>query len=169
MWGQRSSRVIIDLLVKVFWSLSPILWCILHGTWTQWYLGRVTHATSTEVGSKVPTCHLNRYGFESNITMIAKVCDRESRRDSWFENRLACISTHWIGIKSKSFRVSEIELELKWFWDTELNWNKIKLKCTYLISMHWNRNWKWHLAIFAFWCIKLEVNWNQKTYIKITL
>ena len=23
-----------------------------------------------------------------NITMIAKVCDRESRRDSWFENRL---------------------------------------------------------------------------------
>ena len=26
-----------------------------------------------------------------NITMIAKVCDRESRRDSWFENRLVCI------------------------------------------------------------------------------
>ena len=32
-----------------------------HGSWTQWY------------------------GFESNITVIAKVCDRESRRDSWFE------------------------------------------------------------------------------------
>ena len=26
--------------------------------------------------------------FKSNITMIAKVCDRESRRDTWFENRL---------------------------------------------------------------------------------
>ena len=26
--------------------------------------------------------------FTSNITMIAKVCDRESRRDTWFENRL---------------------------------------------------------------------------------
>ena len=26
--------------------------------------------------------------FKSNITMISKVCDRESRRDSWFENRL---------------------------------------------------------------------------------
>ena len=24
------------------------------------------------------------------ITMIAKVCDRESRQDSWFENRLVC-------------------------------------------------------------------------------
>ena len=26
--------------------------------------------------------------FKSNITMIAKVCDCESRRDSWFENCL---------------------------------------------------------------------------------
>ena len=26
--------------------------------------------------------------FKSNITMIAKVCDRKSRQDSWFENRL---------------------------------------------------------------------------------
>ena len=26
--------------------------------------------------------------FKSNITMIAKVCDREIRWDSWFENRL---------------------------------------------------------------------------------
>ena len=24
------------------------------------------------------------------ITMIAEVCDRESRRDLWFENRLVC-------------------------------------------------------------------------------
>ena len=29
--------------------------------------------------------------FKSNVTMIAKVCDRESRRDSWFENRLVQI------------------------------------------------------------------------------
>ena len=29
--------------------------------------------------------------FKSNITMIAKVCDRESRRDTWFENRLVLI------------------------------------------------------------------------------
>ena len=29
------------------------------------------------------------YGVKSDITMIAKVCDRESRRDPWFENRLA--------------------------------------------------------------------------------
>ena len=31
--------------------------------------------------------------FKSNITMIAKVCDRESRRDSWFENRLVNLSS----------------------------------------------------------------------------
>ena len=29
--------------------------------------------------------------FKSNITMIAKVCDHEIRRDSWFENRLVLI------------------------------------------------------------------------------
>ena len=28
------------------------------------------------------------HGSWTNITMIVKVCDRESRRDSWFENRL---------------------------------------------------------------------------------
>ena len=34
------------------------------------------------------TYHLNRYGIKSNITMIAKVSDRESRRNSLFENHL---------------------------------------------------------------------------------
>ena len=29
------------------------------------------------------------HGSLTNITMIVKLCDRESRRDSWFENRLA--------------------------------------------------------------------------------
>ena len=33
-----------------------------------------------------PFSHLNRYGIKSSITMIAQVCDRKSRRDSWFEN-----------------------------------------------------------------------------------
>ena len=39
-------------------------------------LGRFAHIT------------LYKYGVKSNITMIAQVCDRESRRDSWFENHL---------------------------------------------------------------------------------
>ena len=33
--------------------------------------------------------------FKSNITMIAKVCDRESKRDSRFENRLVLLATKW--------------------------------------------------------------------------
>ena len=39
-------------------------------------------------GKKGPCIHILWCIFKSNITMIAKVCDRESRRDSWFENRL---------------------------------------------------------------------------------
>ena len=39
-------------------------------------------------GKKGQCIHILWYIFKSNITMIAKVCDRESRRDSWFENRL---------------------------------------------------------------------------------
>ena len=41
-WGQGSFGVI-DLLVKIYekWSLYPHTLMYLHGTWTQWYLGRV--------------------------------------------------------------------------------------------------------------------------------
>ena len=39
-------------------------------------------------GKKGQCIHILWCIFKSNITMIAKVCDRESRRDSWFENRL---------------------------------------------------------------------------------
>ena len=33
------------------------------------------------------------YGVKSNITVIAKVCDPESRRDSWFENCLFLVNS----------------------------------------------------------------------------
>ena len=39
-------------------------------------------------GKKGQCIHILWCIFKSNITMIAKVCDCESRRDSWFENRL---------------------------------------------------------------------------------
>ena len=39
-------------------------------------------------GKKGQCIHILWCIFKSNITMIAKVCDRESRRDTWFENRL---------------------------------------------------------------------------------
>ena len=32
---------------------------------------------------------VSSFGMVKSDTMIAKVCDRESRQDSWFENRLA--------------------------------------------------------------------------------
>ena len=38
-------------------------------------------------GKKDQCIHILWCIFKSNITMIAKVCDRESRRDSWIENR----------------------------------------------------------------------------------
>ena len=39
-------------------------------------------------GKKGQCIHILWCIFKSNITMIAKVCDRESRQDMWFENRL---------------------------------------------------------------------------------
>ena len=39
-------------------------------------------------GKKGQCIHILWCIFKSNITMIAKVCDRESRQDTWFENRL---------------------------------------------------------------------------------
>ena len=41
--------------------------------------------------------------FKSNITMIAKVCDREIRRDSWFENRLVTKSDYYVTLAHLSF------------------------------------------------------------------
>ena len=43
-------------------------------------------------GKKGQCIHILWCIFKSNITMIAKVCDRESRRDSWFKNRLVLIT-----------------------------------------------------------------------------
>ena len=54
MWGQRSSRGQWPLVGNLQnWSLYPHTSMYSHGTWTQWSLGRVTRATSTDVGSKV--------------------------------------------------------------------------------------------------------------------
>ena len=39
-------------------------------------------------GKKGRCIHILWCIFKSNITVIAKVCDRESRRDLWFENHL---------------------------------------------------------------------------------
>ena len=54
MWGQRSSRgqwPLVQVLAKS--SLYPHTLMYFHGTWTQWFLGRVTLVTAIDVGSKV--------------------------------------------------------------------------------------------------------------------
>ena len=68
--------------------------------------------------------------FKSNITMIAKVCVRESRRDTWFENRLVGIEV--VLAETKMFKgfidfkkhvIFGIEVvSLKLFW--WINWFK---------------------------------------------
>ena len=88
-----------------------------HGTWAQWSMSRVTLCDLNRLGVKssswgqwplvqvyekrVSTVYPHTYMFfffffRSNITMIAKVCDCESRRDSWFENRLVCTIKFWV-------------------------------------------------------------------------
>ena len=42
-------------------------------------------------GKKGQCIHILWCIFKSNITMIAKVCDRESRWDTWFENHLVSV------------------------------------------------------------------------------
>ena len=75
MWSQRSSKGHSGLLT--FWLK---------------FLKMVSNVFSWDLDTMIlgyiGTYHLNRYGVKSNITMIAKECDRESRRNSWFENRL---------------------------------------------------------------------------------
>ena len=54
MWGQRSSRgqwPLVQVWAKRF-TVSTYF-DVFSWTWTQWSLGRVTHVTSTDVGSKV--------------------------------------------------------------------------------------------------------------------
>ena len=54
--GVKGHLGVNDLWFKFFLqkrSLYPHTLMYFHGTWTQWSLGRVTHKTSTDVGSKV--------------------------------------------------------------------------------------------------------------------
>ena len=73
-------------------SLYPHTLMYFHWTWTHWSLGRVTYDLNSlgvkdhsEVNDLFLT--LTGMGVKSYITMIAQVCDHESRWDSWFKNR----------------------------------------------------------------------------------
>ena len=84
-----------------------------HGTWTQWSLGRVTHKTSTDVGSKVI------YGSMTFGSSFCKNChcihilSCMFRRDSWFQNHLylgVLINSQICGWESVTTKV-----ELQWY------------------------------------------------------
>ena len=90
MWGQRSSRGQWPLVQVFLQKRSLYLHTLMyfHGTWTQWSLGRVTHKTSTDVGSKV---------IEGPMTFGSSFCKNchcihilscMFRRDSWFQNHM---------------------------------------------------------------------------------
>ena len=56
--------------------------------------------------------------FKSNITMIAKVCDRESRWDTWFEDRLVFF-LYFASLSSlarKTTKGSRTCPQLSWWW-----------------------------------------------------
>ena len=90
----------------VFWKIDHCIhihWCIVMGLghndpwvdshmWPQQTWGQRSSRGQwplVQVFGKKGQCILILWCiFKSNITMIAKVCDRESRRDTWFENRL---------------------------------------------------------------------------------
>ena len=57
-------------------------------------LGSLTFWLSFEKLSLYPHSFMYYHGSWTNITMIVKVCDRKSRRDSWFEN---CLVHHVAG------------------------------------------------------------------------
>ena len=50
--------------------------------------------------------------------MIAKVCDRESRRDTWFENRLVILYDACLG-------------EINWT-ELKMDWNEIKFSFSHI-------------------------------------
>ena len=74
-----------------------ILWCIFmglihNGPWVESHMWPQQPWGLRSSRGQWPFSYLNRYGVKYNITMTAQVCDRESRRDSWFENRLVFIT-----------------------------------------------------------------------------
>ena len=57
-------------------------------------------------GKKGQCIHILWCIFKSNITMIAKVCDRESRGDTWFEYRLVWNKLSKLHIKDPILHVT---------------------------------------------------------------
>ena len=115
----RSMYVVCVCMYVVFCQIDHCIhihWCIVMGLghnelwveshmWPQQTWGQRSSRGQWPLvqvfGKKGQCIHILWCIFKSNITMIAKVCDRESRRDTWFENRL----------------VSCIDFQTKMWWD----------------------------------------------------
>ena len=94
-------------------------------------------------GKKDQCIHVLWCICKSNITMIAKVCAHESRRDLWFENRLVVL---FLG---QFFFVSHLTyLNMKWqnFWP----WVQEKSVQRSHMSPYLDMRWEWFLSTKSF-------------------
>ena len=86
----------IDHCIHIHWCVPMGLGCndpwVESHMWPQQTWGKRSSSGQWPLvqvfGKKGQYIHILWCISKSNITMIAKVCDHESRRDSWFENRL---------------------------------------------------------------------------------
>ena len=87
-------------------------------------------------GKKGQCIHILWCIFKSNITMIAKVCDRESRRDSWFENRLVSNFARFCSAPQNDVRTYIV-----------LSWKNNPDYVIFFTRMISNLRYKWPLGI----------------------
>ena len=62
----------------------------------------------------------NRYGVKSSITIIAKVCDPESRRDLWFKTHLVQFLRPYFHPQSQFLEISELKISRESFSEASI-------------------------------------------------
>ena len=84
--------------------------------------------------------------FKSNITMIAKVCDRESRRDTWFENRpvlfIDCSKMARIRINTRTHTKEKPYLINSYFFSKLVRQKKSIRWAKYVCLCEWDMCWR---------------------------
>ena len=103
IWGQRSSQgqlPLVQVFAKRVKCCIHIRWCIFMGLihndpWVESHMWPQQPWGQRSSRGQWPFSHLNRYmyGIKSNITMIAQVCDRESRQTRGLRTALLIFCT----------------------------------------------------------------------------
>ena len=115
-------------------------------------------------GKKDQCIHILWCIFKSNITMIAKVCAHESRRDSWFENRLVCSESfhtcwHKTGVATLLANHTGGVIEAWSFWESFLmiHW----WKYFGVICEHQDKSGFYIRQVFL-WSCRMKKGWNLR-------